>query len=66
MDFSFLTFRSERFRADRWHFARGERALDGILKVTESSLCACQGIKPVRAKKARRTRKEKASVFSVR
>src|SRR5215472_1908796 len=24
MDFSFLTFRSERFRADRWHFARGE------------------------------------------
>ena len=42
MDFSFLTLRSERFRADRWHFARGKRAVDGILKVTESLLCARQ------------------------
>ena len=25
MDFSFLTFRSERFRADRWHFAGARR-----------------------------------------
>lgn len=45
MHFSFLTLRSERFRADRWHFARGKRAVDGILKVTESLLCARQGIK---------------------